>query len=100
LDGSPDIDQIADISKIGIYELSAPYIIGNIADQLRRQRKDDTSGIDKVVEKQLHVTCTSLHKKLKELAVEETQVIPFFTVKESLEIVTGIIDIIKYITYC
>jgi hypothetical protein len=72
LDGSLDIDQISSISRIGVYELSAPYIIGNIADQLRRQRKDDKSGIDKVVEKRLHFACTSLHKKLKELAIEGT----------------------------
>ena len=91
LDGALDIDQLADIPQVGIYELSAPYIIGAIAEQLRRQKKDDTSGIEKVVEKQFHLVCTGLYKKLKELAVEGTQVIPFFTVKDSHEIVTGII---------
>jgi hypothetical protein len=100
LDGSPDIDQIADVSKIDIYELSAPYIIRGVAEQLRKHKKEDTSGIDKITEKQLHITCKDLHEKLKGLATSENQVIPFFTVKESHEIVKSIIDIIRYITYC
>jgi hypothetical protein len=32
LDRAFDIDQISDISRVGMYELSAPYIIGHIAD--------------------------------------------------------------------
>jgi hypothetical protein len=100
LDGSPDIDQIADVSKVDIYELSAQYIIKGIAEQLRKHKKEDTSGIDKITEKQLHITCRDLYEKLKGLATPDNQVIPFFTVKESHEIVKSIIDIIRYITYC
>ena len=50
------------------------YVIEKIVEVPRtvERIKEVKVRIDKIVEKQLHVTCTSLHRKLKDLVVEDT----------------------------